>query len=115
MAKLNEFEGKTQNAQQKLDFELAQKRVEQNKAAEEQFIARKTAPVGAKDWCEQNVKYFDMGMQIDATYTCNTYGVVDEVILRNEGWAIISKQSRKVGYSPQLLTMYDIAIEKVPH
>ncbi len=115
LVKLTEFEGKSQNAQQQAKAEITQQRVESNKAEEEQVRARKAAPIGAKDWCEQTVKYFGVGMQIESNYTCNTYGVVDEDILRNEGWAITNKQSRKIGHPRQLLTVYSIAIEKVPH
>lgn len=76
---------------------------------------RKAAPNGAKDWCEQTVETFGNGaFGVAQTYTCQSYGVVDEGILRNEGWAITSKQARQIGHMRQRVTVYDIAIEKAP-
>ena len=74
---------------------------------------RKAAPNGAKDWCEQTVETFGNGaFAVAQTYTCQNYGVVDEGILRNEGWAITSKQARQIGHVRQRVTVHDIAIEK---
>ncbi|NMV37868.1 hypothetical protein [Ralstonia insidiosa] len=80
--------------------------------------ARKAAKAGVKDWCEKIVlRQQDGILAIPGTYQCHTYGVVSEVLLRNEGWAITNKQARSVEYgivSREVLTVYDIAIEKMP-
>ena len=76
---------------------------------------RKAAPNGAKDWCEQTVETFGNGaFGVAQTYTCQNYGLVDEGILRNEGWEITRKQARQIGHMRQRVTVYDIAIEKAP-
>jgi len=89
-------------------------KVERLQLENAQIVARQSAPIGAKDWCEQTVKYFGAVMQVEQNFTCQNYGVVSEDDLRNEGWAITNKMERKVGFSPQLITVHDIAIEKSP-
>lgn len=86
---------------------------EQRDAYEAQAKNRKKAPIGAKDWCEQTVKYQGIILQINSTYTCQNYGVVTEEILSSEGWSITNKQKRRIEYG-QVFTVYDLAIEKVP-
>ncbi len=101
-------------AQAKAQADAAVKEQERRQLESASFNARKSAPVGAKDWCEQTVKQVGIAIQIEQTYTCQNYGVVTEGMLRSEGWAITNKKEREVGYPPRLVTVYDLAIEKVP-
>ena len=111
--------------QKNVDSERQQKAAAQTQQAakrqalvqrnEAESVKRKVAPLGAKDWCEQTVETFANGaIGVAQTYTCQNYGVVDEDILRNEGWAITRKQARQIGHIRQPVTVHDIAIEKAP-
>jgi hypothetical protein len=111
---LTTWEQRTLNSQKQVQVTAARQQTERHQSEEALVAARKTAPIGAKDWCEQTVKYLGMVMQVEQTYTCKNYGVLNEDNLRNEGWSIINKQARQVGYVPQTVTVYDISIEKVP-
>lgn len=111
---LTAFEQGSLNSQEQAHVIAAKQQQEHRQLEETQVAARKSAPIGAKDWCEQTVKYFGRLMQIEQTYTCQNYGVVTEDNLRSEGWAIVIKKERKIGYAPLIETVHDIAIEKVP-
>jgi hypothetical protein len=111
---LTAFEQGTLTAQRQSQTRVANQQAESRQAEAAQAAARRAAPMGAKDWCEQTVKQSGIFVQVESTYTCQNYGVVSEEGLRNEGWAITTKRERKVGYAPQMITVYDISIEKVP-
>lgn len=114
IAVLDAFERGTLSAGQQAAAAAATQQKAREQAEQAQGAARQRAAIGAKDWCEQTVKYFGTLMQVESTYTCQNYGVVTEETLRREGWAITDKKARKVGYAPQLITVHDLAIEKVP-
>lgn len=114
MGVLTAFEQGIRSAHKQAEAAATRQDAERHKEEEANIAARKSAPIGAKDWCEQTVQYFGIFMQVERTYTCMNYGVVTEESLRNEGWAIVNKLERKIGRAPQLVTVHDIAIEKAP-
>lgn len=117
-----------QEAQQKLlDFEKgliakkeeAQRQEREADAENERKLQamvelRRKAPIGAKDWCEQVVKRVGPGLQVESNYECQVYGVITEDILREEGWAIINKTSKDIGYKMMPIIVQALSIEKVP-
>ncbi|MDN2716863.1 hypothetical protein [Janthinobacterium sp. SUN120] len=111
-------QGNTDSQQQEkavMQTQQAAKRQALAQRNDAEWAKRKAAPSGAKDWCEQTVETFSNGaFGVAQTYTCQNYGVVDEGILRNEGWAITHKQARQIGHMRQRVTVYDISIEKTP-
>lgn len=112
-AMLDKFEKKFLDSEAKATTQQVVKMNEQRKYLENIATTRRDAPIGAKDWCEQTVKQSGIFTQVDPTYTCQVYGVVDDDILRKEGWAITNKQTRNIGTAPQKIIVTDISIEKV--
>ena len=123
-AKMKAFIDDFAENQRKID-EQKEIAAKEKQAAASKLLAeakqmRSAARVGARDWCEQEVIYFDpipgtfaRPMQVSQSYKCFTFGVVDEAVLRAEGWTITNKQPKTVGTPPQLITVYDIGIEKI--
>lgn len=107
-------------AQQQVDKEKKALENEAKKQAENTARQmRADARIGTREWCEQDVTYFNIpgalgpGIQVRQSYRCFTFGTVDESILRTEGWTITSKQSKNIGTAPQVVMINDIQIEKV--
>lgn len=100
--------------------ELEAKKIADAKKEEEYRKQMRTdARIGTRDWCEQIVIDYGVGLEIDMnpTYKCFSFGVVNEDILRNEGWTITNKQEKKASddprYSRLVHKVFNISIEKI--
>lgn len=107
-------------AQSGVEVERADKLKEAKKLEfEKNKQLRAAAKVGTHDFCEQNVRYYDLapgmpqGWQVLDTYKCFAFGEITLAMLKAEGWTITNRTGKVIGERMAQSTVYEINIEKV--
>ncbi len=102
-------------------IKLEEGRIKETKRLEEEKNRqlRAAAKLGTRDFCEQNVRYYDIapgmpqGWQVLDTYNCFAFGELTLAMLKAEGWTITNRTAKVIGERAAQSTVYEISIEKV--